>query len=431
MAQDKADLDPEDSCYCSAECQRKDFSSHKLLCAQFSALPARPSPNHKRAILFPAEEAKPRMIWVQCKTQTYDGDTWQEIDYQPHLGPRNLARGSYRFQHNPRRGRNFGSGFVTWEGTNEGYCVSLSFRDRYLTDGSVDNMSIANSVRSSGPTHHPYRGPMVAVRELPDQNFGDITLSDFRHLINYLVTYGSKEEPENVLNFDDLLRKGPESVPRDKTPPKKAPENTPKNNPNESKVIGKMRLDKSKAFIPVEVTSAKLLQLGKGHISPISSRLGMPLMAWKDSDLDFWRNPVGWTGDWIGPESNQNAAFLMEECDPSRPAWGWAPPYWNTDIGNVLVFRERRARSRPGRGSQEPNSISKRRVFDYITRENMVRSWEQIVVIIETAADRPVTGDAILAALATAGYRDSRKMILVLDPVIYTVCRGELAWSDR
>lgn len=36
---------------------------------------------------------------------------------------------------------------------------------------------------------------------------------------------------------------------------------------------------------------------------------------------------------------NHNAAFLMIETDPEKPGWGWAPPYWNTDLGNVLAVR--------------------------------------------------------------------------------------------
>ncbi|KAI1118697.1 hypothetical protein F5Y14DRAFT_399420 [Nemania sp. NC0429] len=50
--------------YCSEECQNKDWPVHQLLCNDLSGMP-RPSNNHYAAILFPAQEAKPRLIWIE------------------------------------------------------------------------------------------------------------------------------------------------------------------------------------------------------------------------------------------------------------------------------------------------------------------------------------------------------------------------------
>ncbi|KAJ5109635.1 Mitochondrial chaperone BCS1 [Penicillium argentinense] len=38
--------------------------------------------------------------------------------------------------------------------------------------------------------------------------------------------------------------------------------------------------------------------------------------------------------------SNPNVAFLMMETDSSKDEWGWAPMYWNSEIGNVWAVRE-------------------------------------------------------------------------------------------
>ncbi|KAI1146508.1 hypothetical protein F4825DRAFT_191142 [Nemania diffusa] len=57
--------------YCSRECQSRDWSVHRVLCgssSEFTKTP-RPSPNHVAAILFPAELATPRFIWLEQFSQ--------------------------------------------------------------------------------------------------------------------------------------------------------------------------------------------------------------------------------------------------------------------------------------------------------------------------------------------------------------------------
>jgi hypothetical protein len=55
--------------YCSVECQLYDAPQHHTLCSTFKDFQQRPSEKHYRAILFPADEPKPRFIW-----QLIDGD---------------------------------------------------------------------------------------------------------------------------------------------------------------------------------------------------------------------------------------------------------------------------------------------------------------------------------------------------------------------
>ncbi|KAI1183189.1 hypothetical protein F5B17DRAFT_148183 [Nemania serpens] len=50
--------------YCSEECEVKDWPVHELICSDLFLTP-HPSPHHFAAILFPAEEVKPRLIWIE------------------------------------------------------------------------------------------------------------------------------------------------------------------------------------------------------------------------------------------------------------------------------------------------------------------------------------------------------------------------------
>ena len=87
--------------YCSAECQRNDWKQHKSVCAAFSTLTERPSPNHIRAILFPVDEDKPRFVWIT----RYKG--WfhpREAEFGPLLGnPDGHETGFFDMHHGLRR----------------------------------------------------------------------------------------------------------------------------------------------------------------------------------------------------------------------------------------------------------------------------------------------------------------------------------------
>ncbi|OJJ85389.1 uncharacterized protein ASPGLDRAFT_168477 [Aspergillus glaucus CBS 516.65] len=363
--------------YCSLECQRSDFPSHKLLCKHFSTQPVRPSTEHKRAIFFPVDRSKPRMIWVPCRREIdEDGVSWTKVDAYPYLGTDNPIKGTLRIEHSPVRNRNLGSGFAKWAPFNQGYCISLIHRDGYLIDGSASNKSISVSVGASGPIPHEYRGPIIAVRGLPHESYDDIALADFRHLIDYLVSYRSTQIRES-LQCPNI--RAPTAIRGVKIC-----------------CYGEIKLHGTEAFVSVEVDRATRIGLGDGAISLISSRLGMPLVLWKYPDPEFLLDPPGWPEGEMTADSNQNVAFLMMGTNPSKPGWGWAPPYWNREIGNVLVLREdgkdlnlddvsmmchfsryNLQRRFEDTMVSDPNSEGRLGILDFITWENMVKHWEK------------------------------------------------------
>jgi hypothetical protein len=158
---------------------------------------------------------------------------------------------------------------------------------------------------------------------------------------------------------------------------------------------GEVKLHGSEPFVSVDVTRANQISLGSGTISPISVCLGMPIRFWKDPNIEFVHGPLGWE-EGMAADSNPNVAFLMMETDSLKDEWGWAPMYWNSEIGNVWAVREdgqdlavkdiammchfaRRKLQRMFEDVMELGSSlgSRQEVLDFITWENMVTHWNE------------------------------------------------------
>jgi hypothetical protein len=279
-------------------------------------------------------------------------------------------------EYNPKREKALGSGMAAWSSQKEGYCIELVIRETFLIDGSKLNRSIMESVKTSGTVHHRWSGPIVAMRQLPTEFYEDITLADFRHIINYFVTYNSTEVRE-IIN-----PQAPRTTPRTIRGVKIC-------------CYGEIKLHGTEPYVPIEVPYVHpICGVYESAVSPISKILGRRLRLWKFRDIETWLDPPGWDAN-LCADSNPDAAFLMMGADPKKDDWGWAPLYWNTEIGNVLVIyddktdllvEELRLMCYFVRRKLQPMfedamgmgliSRTKEEVLKFITRENMEKFKE-------------------------------------------------------
>ncbi|KAF2671342.1 hypothetical protein BT63DRAFT_438807 [Microthyrium microscopicum] len=307
----------------NTEIARREERLILLLCKDFSTQTTRPSPSHKRAILFPAGNVKPRMIWIPCELRREYGTaaSYENISPHPYLGADEPFVGTKRIESNPIRDRNLGCGFVYFAPRKKGYAVSLMFRNCFLDDGSALNKSLLKAVGTSGTIPHRWCGPVVAVREQSNESYEDITLGDFRHILDWMISYRLSD---NLKESDSQLISRPSAGIRG------------------VKICcyGETKLHGSEAYVLVDVPRAHPTRLTyrKGSVSPISRLLGLPLILWKYTDIEQWIHPAGWD-DNMTADSNQDATFLMVETDPEKADWGWAPLDWNLELGNVLAVR--------------------------------------------------------------------------------------------
>ncbi|QDS73296.1 hypothetical protein FKW77_005806 [Venturia effusa] len=289
--------------YCSKTCQKSDWKAHKHICKTFAHFDqsSRPSKSHHLAFLFRPDEDKPELVWLETERDEEDGAPTGPMLIQIDQRTKKVLDDFIQIRH----------------------------RDTFLKDGSGLNTSIFKLAPNTY-----WRGPVVAVaqvgQELDPFQHRDVTLTDFRHVVDYLGGYASKTGMGPPKEHDK-----PEEFPNSAT--KKTVKGVKINCPGEQKIHGKAKYEAVNVLLSDPVFT-------KGDKSGISELIGLPVLTRK-CRIDSASANVKIGGSSHG-FCNQSATFMHLCCDANAKlnganlGFGWAPRKWKEQVGTVLVVRE-------------------------------------------------------------------------------------------
>ncbi|KAF2101352.1 hypothetical protein NA57DRAFT_72795 [Rhizodiscina lignyota] len=191
--------------YCSTACQVNDWPTHAILCKDFLRL-ERPEGNFQRALFFPQREPLPRFIWIPYSFRVADGEDgyprgFKELStdlkaVRELLGLTSMDSGD--FGHIPGTHRELHPSIYF-------FCKNIDKDDGYF----YYNQSIATST-NDGATITQVLGDRVVlllqsmwarlkeepteetIERLSDPRNVDITMDDFRTVINFFRTNESR-----------------------------------------------------------------------------------------------------------------------------------------------------------------------------------------------------------------------------------------------
>ncbi|KAF2968379.1 hypothetical protein GQX73_g5216 [Xylaria multiplex] len=350
----------------SQKARKDDYVIHKLLCADFTNLDVttRPTEDHMRAILFPVDQKKPKLIWLEFNRD----EDWRYRIASPFLNGDNGTSSPIRY--NPilkRRPSNV---------------VYVAYRDNFLNDGSASNDSITTITATRPGSHHDWRGPIIAYGKVgsnPDtsKNCRDIDLHDFRHAADYFRSYkGHLSSPSYLVTNTRI--KGVRI-----------------NCNGDQKVLNKPH------FEEIEVSLMDIM-FGDRDTSDIAKLIGLPILTKRCSPDPSWANQ----GDMV--YENTDAMYLHLCCDPNAEidpnlgvlGWGCASTQWQRRVGSIIVVRQDKkplsrwhvealcrycryeawaymTHSRGSYSSDEP--MSKDKALSMICRPTFSISWERML----------------------------------------------------
>ncbi|KAK8123044.1 hypothetical protein PG984_011714 [Apiospora sp. TS-2023a] len=169
--------------YCSKACKLADWPIHRLLCesyAAFNASEPRPDSDHFRAILFYPVKRKPELLWLFCK--------WHQWKYYPYQSPYMIALVGSKCEEKdiesplltPVANRRFGDE------------ISISYRIKFMIDGSAPNKSIASITTTKPGCHSDWRGRITAYGRVDSGPDGphcrDLDMNDFPYIADFFLS---------------------------------------------------------------------------------------------------------------------------------------------------------------------------------------------------------------------------------------------------
>ncbi|KAL8761909.1 MAG: hypothetical protein Q9184_002013 [Pyrenodesmia sp. 2 TL-2023] len=283
-----------------------------------------PGPDHVRAILFPDSEKSPKFIWLKTNDRTLDLDKLDEkLEVAHVLG---LETGSQIGQQQITLTKD--TQRQSMPGSRANAQPHLLLREDCFVDGSKPNLSIGTV--TSGKFQFSWRGPIVAVKTSPKESdvtgaspvLIDITITDYRDLIDFFRDYGQYEE--GVEDF------GPISFWW------LAPALKQKLISQPQFLVVRLSCDSE-----YEATKNKYspFEIGVGHPAmaflrpcPVTTRIGIPLVVRRSPTDNAYKADAEATGN-----TNYGPNLLLMNVDPESDNWGRVPE--NRTQGSVVVMR--------------------------------------------------------------------------------------------
>lgn len=183
-----------------------DLPIHKILCAQFSSLPPKPStsPDYILGFLFPSSSSStPTPVWMPLTTTTDDltSITFQSVDTTSIFSP--SSPDVLYTERNTLRDRDTRSMLEIWT-----HPASRTEGDENAT---IAALAADDSREGKGP-FHPWTGPVLALCMTRATGFmvdpgmyRDVTLEDAGDVVDFLLDYGNPEHGRRIREALDML----------------------------------------------------------------------------------------------------------------------------------------------------------------------------------------------------------------------------------
>jgi len=168
--------------YCSRQCQSVDWPAHQLLCSSYvTFVRSRPSSPNRLGIFFPRGTERPQLIWVPMIAKHKPGlpDRYYP-NFSSFLGHERGALSAISITQNRRRGVSVGHDITVFHRRSD----------------ELPNKSLRHAVEACHGMMVPGEagsGQLVAMAgraNTPPSAAADITLSDFRHVLDLFSTRG-------------------------------------------------------------------------------------------------------------------------------------------------------------------------------------------------------------------------------------------------